>query len=58
MPDQPKQPSSDERIARHARAWRRVDKDASANKQDPQKQRAEYRARQQLREAIDTAGQP
>ena len=35
----------DEKIAHQARTWREVDRDAIANKQDPQKQRAEYRAR-------------
>ena len=46
----------DEKIAHQARTWREVDRDAIANKQDPQKQRAEYRARQQLRNVIDNAG--
>lgn len=43
-------------IASQARTWRRHDKAAAANKGDRTTQRAEYRARQKLREVIDTAG--
>jgi hypothetical protein len=57
MPDQEtKQATPEERIAHQAQTWRSIDKEAVANKQDRFKQRAEYRARQQLREVIDTAG--
>lgn len=57
--NQPITPAApDEKIVHHAHAWRRFEKDAIANKQDRDKQRAEYRARQDLRKAIDEAGQP
>ncbi|HAV37436.1 MAG TPA: hypothetical protein DCX52_13970 [Massilia sp.] len=46
----------DERIAHQAKTWRSIDKAAVADKKDPQKQRAEYHARQQLRQVIDTVG--
>lgn len=46
----------DEKIVYQAEAWRRVDKDAIADKHDLNKQRAEYFARQQLRKVIDEAG--
>lgn len=45
----------DEKIAHQARQWRACDKDAVANRSDVTRQ-AEYRARQKLREAIDTQG--
>ncbi|WBS00240.1 hypothetical protein OU994_18130 [Pseudoduganella sp. SL102] len=45
----------DETIARQARVWRSVDQVAIADKRDSEKQRAEYRARQQLRAVIDQA---
>lgn len=50
----------DERIAHQARTWRQIDQAAIADKQDQDKQRAEYRARQKLRRVIDDAkaGQP
>lgn len=45
----------DEKIAHQARQWRACDKDAVANRSDITR-RAEYQARQKLREAIDTQG--
>ncbi len=45
----------DQHISRHARIWRKADKAAIANKGDVQKQREEYRARQDLRRAVDIA---
>lgn len=42
----------DEKIAHQAKKWRRCDKAAIADKSDSTK-RAEYHARQQLREAVD-----
>ncbi|WUR15684.1 hypothetical protein E7V67_011450 [[Empedobacter] haloabium] len=51
-----------ERIVTEAHVWRAIDKDAIANKQNPNRElaaaarRAEYRARQNLRKAIDEAG--
>lgn len=45
----------DEKIAHQARQWRVCDKAVTANKNDSTK-RAEYKARQKLREAIDTQG--
>jgi hypothetical protein len=48
----------DERIAHQAKTWRSIDKAAIADKQDPQKQKLEYRARQQLRRVIDDAVSP
>lgn len=57
--NQPVTPAApDEKIVHYAQAWRRVDKDAIAHKRDREKERAEYRARQNLRKAIDEAGQP
>lgn len=46
----------DEKIANTARAWRRRDLAAIGNKQDSDKQRAEYAARKDLRKVIDDAG--
>lgn len=46
----------EKKIADQARTWRTFDQAAIANKNDPQKQRQEYRARQQLRRVIDDAG--
>jgi len=45
----------DEKIAHQARQWRACDKEAVAQRSDNTR-RAEYRARQKLREAIDTQG--
>jgi hypothetical protein len=45
----------DEKIAHQARNWRARDKDATVNRSDKSR-RAEYHARQKLREAIDTQG--
>lgn len=47
----------DQRIANTAKVWRQRDQVAAANKQDHSKQIAEYRARQQLRDVIDQAGE-
>lgn len=47
--------TEDEKIAWLARVWRQADKDAIANRSDEPKQRAEYWARQALRQAIDMA---
>jgi hypothetical protein len=56
--NQPAAPATpDEKIVRHAHAWRQADKEAIANK-DSEARRAEYAARQQLRKVIDEAGQP
>lgn len=48
-------PTADEKIVWFARVWRQADKDAIANKREEQLQRAEYWARQLLRQAIDAA---
>jgi len=45
----------DEKIAWFARVWRQADQAAIADKGSEPKRRAEYWARQQLRQAIDTA---
>ena len=50
-----KKATPDEKIAHAAREWRPLDKAAIANKCDSTK-RAEYHARQKLREAVDTLG--
>jgi hypothetical protein len=42
----------DEKVVHRAKAWRDRDKEATANRCDDTK-RAEYFARQQLREAVD-----
>lgn len=56
--NQPAAPATpDEKIVRHAHAWREADKEAIANK-DSEARRAEYAARQQLRKVIDEAGTP
>ncbi|MBQ5963168.1 hypothetical protein [Massilia sp. ZL223] len=47
--------TDDAKIARKARTWRQFDKQFAANKTDSTR-KAEYYARQQLREAIDTEG--
>lgn len=44
-----------EKIAWYAQVWRQADKDAIADRGDVQKQRAEYRVRRRLREAVDIA---
>ncbi len=44
-----------EKIAWYAQLWRQADKEAIADRRNVQKQRAEYRARGRLREAIDMA---
>lgn len=44
-----------EKISWYAQVWRQADKDAIADKRNVQKQRAEYRARRRLREAVDIA---
>lgn len=45
--------TDDAKIARRARTWREFDKQYTAIKNDSTR-KAEYHARQQLREAIDT----
>lgn len=45
-----------EKIASKAKVWRQRDQVAIANKQDSDKQRAEYAARKDLRKVIDEAG--
>lgn len=45
----------DEKIAQAAREWRPLDKAAIGNPCD-QTKKAEYRARQHLREVVDTVG--
>lgn len=47
--------STDEKVAWLARVWRQADRDAIADKDSVTKQRAEYWARQLLRQAVDTA---
>ena len=47
--------SPDEKIAWFARVWRQAEKAAIGDRSDEQKQRAEYWARQTLRQAIDMA---
>lgn len=46
----------EQKIANTAKAWRQRDQVAIANKQDSDKQRAEYAARKDLRKVIDEAG--
>lgn len=46
----------DEKIVSTAKAWRHRERVAIANKQDSDKQRAEYAARKDLRKVIDEAG--
>jgi hypothetical protein len=46
----------EQKIASTAKAWRQRDQVAIANKQDVDKQRAEYAARKDLRKVIDEAG--
>jgi len=48
-------PTADEKIAWFACVWRQADKEAIADRDDEQKKRAEYWARQALRQAIDSA---
>jgi len=45
--------TADEKIAWLARVWRQADRDAIADKDSTAKQRAEYWARQLLRQAVD-----
>lgn len=52
------QATPDKTIADQARTWRKLDKEAIADKRDTDKQRREYRARQRLRRAIDDVGPP
>jgi hypothetical protein len=44
-----------QRIEHSARTWRERDKESIADKGDDVKKRAEFLARQKLREVIDTA---
>lgn len=44
-----------EKITWYAQVWRQADKEAIADRRSVQKQRAEYRARCRLREAVDLA---
>lgn len=46
---------ADEKVAWLARIWRQADQAAIADKGNVQKQRAEYWARQLLRQAVDAA---
>ena len=46
----------EQQIVKTALVWRRHDQVAIANKQDRDKQRAEYRARKNLRKVIDEVG--
>lgn len=56
MEEQANKPTQDQQhICRQAVIWRQADKAAIANKGDVDKQRAEYRARQDLRRAVDIA---
>ena len=47
--------TADEKIAWFAQVWRQADKDAIADRNNDQKKRAEFWARQALRQAIDMA---
>jgi hypothetical protein len=47
--------TDDERVAWFARVWRQAEKAAIGDRSDEQKQRAEYWARQTLRQAVDMA---
>lgn len=47
--------TGDDKIAWLARVWRQADRDAIADKDSTTKQRAEYWARQLLRQAVDAA---
>lgn len=58
MPTDGQEKNRDDKIVHVAKEWRRLDKDAIADKESRDKQRAEWRSRQQLRDAIDQAGQP
>jgi len=51
--DQNRKATPEEKIAHQARNWRACEKKAIAHRNDNTK-RAEYQARQKLREAIDT----
>jgi len=53
-----KSATPDEKIVHYAKEWRRCDKQKIAGRQDREKERAEYVARQHLRRVIDEAGQP
>ena len=44
-----------EKIAWYAQVWRQADREAIGDRRDVRKQRAEYRARSRLREAVDMA---
>lgn len=46
----------EQKIVTTAQVWRRHDRVAINNKQDDAKQRAEYRARMDLRKVIDEVG--
>ena len=56
MAEQSKKGTVDQKIAHTAKRWRQHDREAIADKQDPEKQRAEYFARNDLRKVIDEAG--
>jgi hypothetical protein len=53
--EQNRKATPDEKIAYQARQWRACDKAAIGTPGDETKQ-AEYRARQKLREVVDTVG--
>lgn len=57
MNERIKPASPDEKIVHYAKEWRQCDKQKVADRQDPEKSRAEFRARQQLRHVIDLAGE-
>ena len=46
----------DEKIVHFAKAWRPLDRAVIADKDNQQKRKAEFQARQKLRHAIDLAG--
>lgn len=56
MQQESKKGTPDQKIASKAKVWRYREKVAIANKADVDKQKAEYRALQQLRETIDNCG--
>jgi len=56
MQEESKKGTPDQRIASTAKVWRQRDQVAIADKSDVKKQRAEFAARQQLRQVVDQAG--
>ncbi len=57
MAQESKKGTPDQKIVHQAQVWRQRDRVAIDHKSDREKQTAEYRARQQLRDVIDMAGE-